>query len=155
MKRKILVILIVALVTTPCLAQEVEPDGLFSLHGTRWGFGPLIMFSIFPPSLVETYAMTNTMGFYLRTVYSCSETECRLIRKHNYINKPVLSVVYPDNNFFPFWSELYVMQPIGFGVHTNLWWWRWCSHQIYCWVLTFEMGIMLKVDDNWSPPEEE
>ena len=36
MKKTILVILIAVMISTPCLAQEVEPDGIFSLHGTVW-----------------------------------------------------------------------------------------------------------------------
>ena len=36
MKRKILVVLMAVMVATPCLAQEVEPDGLFSIEGTAW-----------------------------------------------------------------------------------------------------------------------
>ena len=36
MKRAILALLIVAMVSTPCLA-EVEPESIFSVNGTLWG----------------------------------------------------------------------------------------------------------------------
>jgi len=29
------------MVSAPCLAQEVEPEGIFSLHGTEWWWVPL------------------------------------------------------------------------------------------------------------------
>ena len=36
MKRTILIILMVVLFVTPCLAQEIEPDAIHRLHGTAW-----------------------------------------------------------------------------------------------------------------------
>ena len=36
MKKTILVVLMAVMLTTPCLAQEIETDGIFSLEGTRW-----------------------------------------------------------------------------------------------------------------------
>ena len=35
-RKSILVSLIAVMIATPCLAQEVEPDGLFSIEGTEW-----------------------------------------------------------------------------------------------------------------------
>ena len=40
MKRTILVVLMVFVVVTPCFAQEVEPEGMLSLHGTVWQVEP-------------------------------------------------------------------------------------------------------------------
>jgi hypothetical protein len=39
MKRTILAVLMVVMVATPCLAQELEPEGNFSIEGTRWIVG--------------------------------------------------------------------------------------------------------------------
>ena len=36
MRKTILGIVIVLLVATPCLAQKVEPDAIYRLHGTAW-----------------------------------------------------------------------------------------------------------------------
>ena len=36
MKKTILAVLMVVMIATPCFAQEVEPDGLFSIEGTKW-----------------------------------------------------------------------------------------------------------------------
>ena len=36
MKKTILVVIMAILIATSCFAQEVEPDGIFSLHGTVW-----------------------------------------------------------------------------------------------------------------------
>jgi len=48
MKKTILVVVMLVMVTTPCLA-EIEPDGSFSLHGTQWS---IFEFLIFPFWLV-------------------------------------------------------------------------------------------------------
>jgi hypothetical protein len=36
MKKIILAVLMAVMITTPCFAQEVEPEGLFSIEGTSW-----------------------------------------------------------------------------------------------------------------------
>ena len=36
MKKIILVVLMIVMITTPCLAQEIEPNGIFSIEGTEW-----------------------------------------------------------------------------------------------------------------------
>ena len=37
MKKITLVVLLLVMIVPPCLAQEVGPDGLFSIEGTKWG----------------------------------------------------------------------------------------------------------------------
>ena len=32
----ILIVLMIVTITTPCLTQEIEPEGLFGIHGTVW-----------------------------------------------------------------------------------------------------------------------
>ena len=67
MKRTILVVLMIVLVATPCLAQEVETDGLFSLHGTVWEALPIGV-QIFPfPFVWPTDDLQ--FGFYGGKVY--------------------------------------------------------------------------------------
>ena len=36
MKKTILVVLMTVMIATPCLAQEIEPEGIFSISGTEW-----------------------------------------------------------------------------------------------------------------------
>jgi hypothetical protein len=36
MKKTILAVLMAVLIATPCFAQEIETDGLFSIMGTEW-----------------------------------------------------------------------------------------------------------------------
>ena len=40
MKKIILVIPMIIVIVTPCFTQEIEPKGIFSLHGTLWNFEP-------------------------------------------------------------------------------------------------------------------
>jgi len=47
MKRITLAMLLTVMVATPCLAQQVETDGLFSIDGTKWHALPIGML-IFP-----------------------------------------------------------------------------------------------------------
>ena len=43
MRKLILASLIAIMVATPCLAQEIETDGLFSIEGTMWKALPIGM----------------------------------------------------------------------------------------------------------------
>lgn len=86
--QKIFIVLMVVLVSTPCFAQEIEPDGLFLLEETEWskfGFFPFITpydkvyftslweYSCLPPtedfdSLFE-FILNGGIGFNLRGVF--------------------------------------------------------------------------------------
>ena len=99
MKRTILAVLMVVMVSTPCLAQEIETDGLFSIEGTLWDVCDItiqLSLSIDQPFNVECYRM----GFYQGTVYSCLEhSGCRPSSAPTYIDSPVLSIAFSG---FPF-----------------------------------------------------
>jgi hypothetical protein len=130
MKRTILVVLMVALVTTPCLAQEVETDGIFSIEGTLWrvcGIG------ISDEQLLNIGCYE--MGFDQGTVYS-NKDKAWSAESLSYIDTPLVSIAYIGQSFL---QDLYlfIMQPSGFGVYTRL----------YSLVLGggFETGIMFKV----------
>ena len=61
MKRIVLVVLMAVMLTTPCLAQEIKPDGLFTVDNTIW----------------EIVFMGGTMiGFADGTVYVCMQASC-------------------------------------------------------------------------------
>ena len=48
MKKTILVVLMAVMIATPCLAQEVETDGIFSIEGTWWEGEDMALFYSHP-----------------------------------------------------------------------------------------------------------
>ena len=148
MKRIILALLMVALVTTPCFAQEIEPDGLFSLDGTLWRFfRPEIHFGTsYGQPYFDMVVRNREVGFYQRSVYLCSENSCGSLGP--YIDTPVISTFFT----LDFWGiDLWVMQPtVGIGLTTTCY----CGGVSYTSGCGFGIGIMFKVDNNWEPPPE-
>ena len=148
MKRTVLVVLMALVFATPCLAQEVEPDGLFSIEGTRWrtcGISASIQLLGFQGFNFNIGCSGTRYGFYEGKVYSCNALNFCLPQEPSaYIDTPLVSIAYIGQSFL---QDLYlfIMQPSGFGVYVRL----------YSLVLGggFETGIMFKVDDDWTPPE--
>ena len=69
MKKTILVVLSMVMVVTPCVAEEVEPAGLFSIEETEWWLLPIAMVVLWPipipiPLLVPIYQIYANWGFY-------------------------------------------------------------------------------------------
>jgi hypothetical protein len=149
MKKTILVILMAVMIATPCLAQEVEPEGLFSLNGTLWNICSIAFFPepIMPP-FVEI-ACGEEMGFYQGKAYNSS------LDSGYYIDLGVVSIAYGmsiggDTNRY----ILAIMQPaIGFGVESVVLFHHWCG-KYGCAIPFFGyvIGIMHKINDNWTPP---
>ena len=150
MKKTILAVLMVVLVATPCFAQEVEPDGLFSIEGTEWNVCRLGIQRIegkwnpYPP---ECY----TLKFANGSIEQCFEkNRCRFHAAWTYIDSPVLSIAYTSNYGMTSRADnspLYVMQPtVGMGITTTL---GECEGGTTCYFL---IGIMFKVEDHWTPP---
>jgi hypothetical protein len=134
----------------PCIAQEVEPEGLFSIEGTRWGIC-VIGFITLPPFFSMWCPAEVTFGFDKGTVYRCNqEVECEAYSDCSYIDSPVVSIAYAFTYMLPFpcdfAGELAIMQPGGFGVYTQV-------NFIFGLGFSSLLGIMFKVDDNWTPPE--
>ena len=166
MKKTVLVVLMMVMLGTPCLAQEVEPNGLFSIEGTRWrtceisasiefGFDDNhsgFDFSIGCPA--------NSYGLYEEKVYSCSEdTRCLTLRSYSYIDTPLVGIAHSSSESDLLDVDLFIMQPGGFGVHTSVqehfrmhYWYPDTNYE--SWKITFRMGIMFKLDNNWEPPED-
>jgi len=68
MKKIVLLVLIAVMIATPCFAQEVEPEGIFSLHRTEWQALPTgVKLLPFPPSLEPLYE--SVFNFYGGQVY--------------------------------------------------------------------------------------
>ena len=147
MKKTILAVLMALVFVTPCLAQEVETDGLFSIEGTRWrscGISSSIQFGLGGSGSGFNFNIGcsgNSYWFHEGKVYSCNSSDyCSSLPASSYIDTPLVSIAYIGQSFL---QDLYlfIMQPSGFGVYTRL----------YSLVLGggFETGIMFKVDDNW------
>jgi hypothetical protein len=68
MKKTILVVLMAVMAATPCLAQEVETDGIFSLHGTVWQALP-IKLQILPYPWIVPDPTLPSFWFYDGKVY--------------------------------------------------------------------------------------
>ena len=143
MRNTILGILIVTLVATPCFAQEVEPDGLFSIGGTLWRFGTEITFSTRPPFL-HINNINAELGFHQGTIYRCSEDDCKLLPDVSYMDSPVLSIAY---SFDSFGFGLIVLQPIGLGITTYFGTFFPGGPGFF-----YSITMMFKVEDNWTPP---
>jgi hypothetical protein len=146
--------LLAVMVVTPCFAQEVETDGLFSIDGTLWNiFRIEISITEKKPYLSLPEFHSNKIGFYQNKVYTCNENWCSHDQHMAYIDTPVVSIAYyvPPN---PFIGYSCVMQPVGVGVviMRSLYTEGRPPHPTYR-VLDYSMGIMFKVENNWIPEE--
>ena len=68
MKKITLVVLLLVMIATPCLAQGVETDGLFSIEGTKWEGACEIRLSSSEPFMNIECNREGYLdfGFYLR-----------------------------------------------------------------------------------------
>lgn len=82
MRKTIFAVFVVVMLTTPCIAQEIEPDGLFSVGTTVWDctcfnlFGEEFGYNNPPP------VFKDTLAFYREEFYkviTMNEEECRLL----------------------------------------------------------------------------
>ena len=148
MKKIILVILMVAMLATPCFAQEVETDGLFSIERTRWGYCWIMLGLGGKLALPGVDWDCYSMGFYEGTVHSCNDdgSSCGNYSGFVYIDTPLVSIVYTVDTRY---AEFDILQPSGFGVHTGF---GYRSMGLGGGIFGFSIGIMFKVDNDWTPP---
>lgn len=144
MKKTILAVLMAVLIATPCFAEEVEPEGIFSLEGTLWN----VCSVFFPP--LDPYGIEVTCdldyGFHHGIVYGCKNAGLGYScwQTHvKYIDTPVISILY-GVTLTPPSILLAILQTSSFGVLTA-----------YMPPISFWLGIMSKTDDNWTPTEVE
>ena len=141
MKRTILAISMAIVIATPCFAQEIESDGLFSIEGTEWmRIGVAIQ--ILEPPFISLY--------------------------HDTVRFTDLSgIIYQDFLVFSVVSEMrysfMVLQPaIGIGFYGQLIWIAMPSRGSSALFngpvppirFGLNFGFMFKIDDNLLPPEE-
>ena len=154
MRKTILVVLMALVFATPCFAQEIETDGPLSIEGTLWRACNIIFITL--PSGVVTGC--TLMGFHQDVVYFCTETtECNPYPSFTYLDSPLISIVFNTmSGVGSVGFELYIMQPMGFGVFMgSAFGWEDPSSASQVFLFAARAGILFKVNDNWTPPEVE
>ena len=134
MKKTILAGLMIVMVFSPCLAQRVETEEMFSIEGTVWL--STIIDSFCPELIGESHYHT----FHKGTVYISGEL---------YILKHSVYVHLPQGSLF-----LIIRQPKSLNLNES----------VIGFVYHFGIGIasdgdniflLCKINDNWIPPEVE
>ena len=120
MKKSILAVLMIVVVTTPCLAQEVEPEGIFSLHGTRW----------------EGILGFIGYGFYDGEVYPKPKTGFAY-----YVDLGIVSFFFRSNLYSLNTVEFGIMQPIGIGIAMGV-------YESPFFFPFVSIAVLIKVEDN-------
>ena len=150
MKRTILALVIVVLVSTPCLA-EVEPKGFSSLDGTVWRVCKITL--TYPAKPYLSMNCNEELGFDLGKIYSYdpNHVDYGWLQLASYADLGVISIGW-DISRGDYYSA--IMQPtIGFGAFTDGWGGCACLFNCVCsW--GYEIGIMYKMDDYWWRPIE-
>lgn len=140
MKKTILIGLMAVMLATPCFAQEIEPAGIFSLHGTLWQALPTGLQILPSPSLVP---LDWEFGFYGGKVHPYSTSF--------YIDMLVCSIFWAMHTGAGggFYTQYFgILQPIGIGIVVE-----YSAAPFPQKPLT--VGLVIKVSDNWTPPEVE
>jgi hypothetical protein len=147
MKRLILAVCITVTLSVPCLAQEVETEGTFSLEGTLWRMHEISIVT-FPPFL--DYSI-ESIGFHQGVAYVCDEYYgCHPRNNFTVIESPLGAIGMAVNPFLlSVLMETHIYLPNGSGFMSAF------AGGIRCVVpfLMFKIGYMFKVEDNWIPEE--
>lgn len=140
MKQIILAVLMIIMIATPCLAQEVEPEGIFSLHGTEWQALPTGLQILPSPSLVS---LNWEFGFYGGKVHPYSVSF--------YIDMLVYSIFWAMQTGAGggYYAQYFgILQPIGMGIVVEY------SAQPFP-QKPLTVGAVIKVSNNWTPADVE
>ena len=151
MRKTILAVLVVVMLATPCFAQEIEPDGLFSIEGTLWRALP-IGIQIFPlPGIWATEDLQ--LGFYGGKAYPDLELD-----DYSFYRDMLAFSIFSTNNTWistnqggtgGFPTYYYgILQPIGIGMVVEV-------HHSYYLFADISIALLIKVDDDWTPSEVE
>ena len=140
MKKTILVVLMVVIVTTPCFAQEVEPDGIFSLNRTLW--------------LLVAFGGGNQInyGFYQGDVYIQEFgypdiDKCTLLEDSSYLD--LLAVSFFKIDYYSVSRAEYgIMYPLGIGMMLSIYKPEDAPPRVNTYML-------IRMSYNWTPPEFE
>jgi len=144
----------VVMFATPCLAQELETDGLFSIAGTTWRcigvriirFSFLYLGSGSEPG-IELY--DETVSFTDRSVLTSSGNIGILQDVDTYLDFLVFSVAFHSR------LGTMVLQPaLGVGIFNSIIQGTMCWQGCATWPIPIGMvfGYMFKIDDDdWTP----
>ena len=156
MKRTLLALLMIVMITTPCFAQEIETEGLFSIEGTTWKcIGVAIQ--ILEPPFISLY--NETVIFEDRTVQTTSGNIGILQYGYPPLDFLVLSVaraVLYEGAFRRDYATMVLQPTIGVGMFSSIIREVDRYSRIDKRFIGFGFGFMFKVDDDdWTPPEGE
>jgi len=154
MKKTLLVMLLAVMVATPCFGQEIEPDGLFSIEGTRWRVCQIFFQTNLRP--IISLQCKEDLAFYSGSVYLCTSSgTCQIIPFLDYIDTPIVGVAWEVHaecsSFYSFCLAGYqvaIMQPFGLGIHSIVS----LAFGSGSRLAVCGIGIVFKVEDNWTPP---
>ena len=128
MKRTILVVIMALVFATPCFAQEIETDGLFSIDGTKWRMCGIVLQT--PEQPIVSFKCDYELAFYHGSVFQCLSTSrnCTEYPNDRYIDTPVVSVAWHKCGGCGFASgkphcnlhyQVGTIQPLGLGLYTD------------------------------------
>jgi len=144
MKRTILVVLMLAMVTTPCFAEEIEPAGIFSIRGTVW---QAVTSTLILPIIDTDSSPDRVLSFYNGRVYNNIDG---LITPAIYLNMLGVSVYFIGYAQFPVLNgtEIGIMFPaVGKGMSMMFG----ITHGI---LPVLEITQFNKTADDWTPTGE-
>ena len=153
MRKSILTVTMVLVFATPCLAQGIEPEGLFSIEGTLWQAFPIYL-TIFPFPWIG-YNPDYHFGFNGGELYEGYKYDLRPSRYTDvfYMDIPMFSIFFTylptsTHQMTGCIAEYFgVMQPtIGMGMLTVF------GCTIYYTPAT-DIALLIKIDNNWTPSE--
>lgn len=149
MKKTILAVLMAVMIATPCLAQEVEPEGMFSIEGTLWETLPIGL-QILPFPFI--WPMNDLqIGFYGGEVYL--DGSKRFVENSFYADMLVCSVFsgsYKNTSIGYVGSSVWysgILQPVGIGMVFGI---TFGGGAIT--VPMIHVALLIKTDNNWTPP---
>jgi hypothetical protein len=139
------------MIAIPCFAQEVEPEGIFSVDGTLWRLCKVSLWLFQPPFF--SMNCDEEIGFYQGNVFRLGPPPY-FYPIGNYVDLGVVSIAWGID---PGHYYLAIMQPtIGFGAFTemNILCGAYHGIPVGC-QFHYAIGIIFKINDNWTPPEIE
>ena len=149
----------------PCYGFAQTPESAFSVDGTVWHGRLFVLTAVFsiPPFYLKYLLHVESIryGIYEGEIYWCGneglEIDCTPRPVTNYypqivIDSPVVSLGYVRFGRLGGPYQLAFMQPtsgLGYFTSYNFGTFGGAFFKLY------RFGIMVKVDDNWTPSEEE
>jgi hypothetical protein len=145
----------VAFLSTPCFAQGVATDGIFSIEGTCWLALPIINMVIFPivwfnpaPIGISSICFSGGEVFFFSEWYNFNTT------KAFYLDMLVASIFtyqsetggWVQDQTFGFG----IIQPLGIGMMIMF-----TDANLREPFLATYVFLLVKTDDNWIPPDVE